>query len=358
MGAAILTMRTQEGLLATRDDIYVLAHAINSQGQHEAILIHYDTLGNLLWHKTVNEHDGPLTSSLLSDQDGMLYVVGWEQNTETGPTLYLGKYGEDGETVWFTKYYNEAISFDQLCFDVVTSECLVVAGILEKTGNLFYTRYDGSGQSQGFVEYVTEKQLKEFSDVKTDPSSNIYLSATVRNQDTGDDFLVMAYDRNDSLLWVSEYNGAANGNDVSKAIALDESLNVYVMGSSENDQGIPNISVVKHDKTGNLVWVSVKEQGDVGHAFMIEPSYLRLGRRPHRRYFYLAGTIGDDAQILRCNADGFFSFKARYGERGKVTIPTALSAKCMAIKRTAENRSEAFVVMTGPSSILGIARWD
>jgi hypothetical protein len=205
---------------------------------------------------------------------------------------------------------------------------------------------------------VTEKQLKEFSDVKTDPSGNIYLSATVWNQDTGDDFLVMAYDRNDILLWVSEYNGAANGNDVSKAIALDDSLNVYVMGSSENDQDIANIAIVKYDKTGNLVWASIKEQGSDGHALMIEPRYLRIGKKPHQSYFYLAGTVGDDAQILRCNADGVFSFQARYGERGKVTIPTALSEKCMAIKRSAEKRAEAFVVKTGPSAILGIARWD
>jgi hypothetical protein len=168
----------------------------------------------------------------------------------------------------------------------------------------------------------------------------------------------MAYDKNDSLLWVSEYNGAANGNDVSKAVALDESLNVHVTGSSENDQGIPNIAIVKYDKTGNLVWASVKEQENAGHVFMIEPRYLRLGQRPHRQYFYLAGTIGDDVQILRCNTDGVFSFQARYGERGRVTIPTALSEKCMAVKRTADNGSGAFVIMTGPSAILGIARWD
>ena len=358
IGTARLVMRTQEELLTARDDVYVLAQAINKQRQREVILIQYDTLGNLQWHKTVNKSDGPLTSSLLSDYEGNLYVTGWEENTETGSTIYLGKYGGDGVTSWLTKYYNEEIVFDQLCFDIMVPEHIVTAGLLENTGNLFYIRFDGLGQFQGFVEYATETQLKDISDVKTDPDGNIYLSATVWNQDTGEDFLVMAYDKHDSLLWVNEYDGAASGDDVSKAIALDESLNVYVTGSSKNEQDIPNIAIVKYDQTGNLVWAINKDQSSAAQPFLIEPRYLRLDRKTHRRYFYVAGTINDDAQILRCNVDGVFSFQAQYGEREKVTIPTALSEECMALQSSAENTSEALVVMTGPSVIYGIVRWD
>jgi hypothetical protein len=358
IGTAMLTMRTQEELLTGRLDIYVLAQAANAQEQQKAILIQYDTLGNQQWHKIVNTSDGPMTSSLLSDHEGNIYVAGWEQDEENRQTIYLGKYTATGETQWFAKYYNEEIVFGTLLFDITAPDCFVIAGVLETTNNLFYLEYNGSGRLLRFVEHTTENQISEISDVMIDPTGNVYLSTTVQNQDTGNDFLVVAYDKNDSLLWAHEHNGEANGSDISNGLARDEALNIYVMGSCENEQGIPNIAIVKYDRNGNMVWASMHDQKSAAYPLMIEPRYLRIGERPHESYLYVAGTIGDNGQILRCNAEGVFSFQAEYGERGTVTKPTALSERCMALKRMAEAGSEALVVTIGPSAILGIARWD
>lgn len=357
-GTAMLTMRTQEELLTARRDIYVLVNAIATDGKHGAILLRYDTLGNLKWQKTVAFHDGPLTSFLLSDQEGSIYVAGWEMDDENRPTIYAGKYDETGKTSWFTKYYSEEIDFSTLQFDIMDPEYLVLAGILENTGQLFHMKCNGSGQFQGFIEYETEKQLKAFSDVMVGPTGNIYISATVWSQESGDDFLLVAYNEKDSLLWASEYDGGTGGNDKSNAIACDDALNIYVTGSRENEEKIPNITIVKYDRTGNMIWGSTQDQKTASNPLMIEPRYLRLNERPYQAYFYLAGKIGDNTQMLRCNADGVFSFQAEYSEPGALTVPTALSGKCMAFARTSESGTDAFVVMTGTRAILGIARWD
>jgi hypothetical protein len=358
MGTALLIIRTQEELLTAHQDIYVLVKAADREGKQQAILVKYDTLGNLKWQKNVVTHDGPLTSVLLSDYQGSLYVAGWERDTENRPTIYVGKYTGAGETSWFSKYYNEEIDFELLRFDIMKPEYFVIAGILQNTRELFYMKYSGSGQFLGSVKYETEKRIKAFSDVKIDPAGNVYLSATVSNQDTGDDFLLLAYGKEDSLLWANDHDGEAHGNDMSNAIALDESFNTYVVGSSENAQGTPGILTVKYDKAGNQVWAQLLERKSAAYPLMIEPGYLRLGRRPHTGYFYIAGTAGNHALIARLNTSGVYSFQAEYSERGKVSKPTALSSRCMAFLRTKEKRSDAFIVTIGPSAILGIARWD
>jgi predicted component of type VI protein secretion system len=358
MGTAILTIVTQEELLTEHRDIYVLVKTVDENGKQQAILAKYDTLGNLDWQKTVTAHDGPLTSSLLSDHQGNLYVAGWEQDNENRPTIYIGKYTDTGQTSWFTKYYNEELDFEQLRFDISGPEYFVIAGILKNTGDLFYLKYDGSGQFLGSVKYETEKKIKNLSDLRIDPVGNSYLSATIWDQGTDDDFLTIAYNKDDSLLWASEYDGLAHGNDMSNAIALDESLNTYIVGSSEDMQGIPGILAVKYDKSGDQIWVQRLERKSAASPLMIEPRYLHLGHRPQMGYFYISGTAGNDALITRLNTSGVYSFQAEYGERGRVTVPTALSSRCMAFLRTTENSSDAYIVTIGPSAILGIARWD
>ena len=357
-GKMLLVLRTQEELLTTRNDIYVLIETHHESGLKETILAKYDTLGNLGWLKTVTTNEGPMTSALLSDSEANLYVAGWEENTGGKPTIFIAKYNESGEIIWSTKYYNEKLDFADLRFDIMEPELLVLAGLLRNTGELFYMKYDGSGQFLGFVKYETEKQIKNLSGLKIDPAANIYLSATIRNQDTGDDFLTIAYNKNDSLLWAKEYDGGTHVNDIGKTIAVDESLNVYVVCSCENAQRVPNITSIKYDKTGSLIWTQSKTQNKAAYPLMVEPRYLRLGRRPYLRYLYIAGTAGDEALILRCNTNGVYSFQARYGERGKVTVPTALSERYMAFVRTTEKKSDAFIAKYGPSTILGIARWD
>jgi hypothetical protein len=357
-GKAILVLRTQEELLTGHSDIYLLVETHDLQKGESAILVKYDTLGEIGWQKTVNTSQGLLTSVLMSDHEGSLYVAGWEINSEDKPTIFALKFNESGETAWSMKYYNEQIDFNEVKFDIMDPRFFVLAGLLKNTGQLFYIRYDGSGQFQELTKLETETGITAFSDLKIDPAGNMYISGTITNPETGDNFLTVAYDKEDNLLWSDEYDGEYHGDDMSKAIVVDESLNVYVTGTSEDESGTPAIVTVKYDTAGNRIWTMHLDKKDAAYPLMIEPRYLRLGHRAYQSYFYIAGTTGNDALILRCNTSGVYSFQAEYGERGTVTLPTALSEKCMALERTTQTHPDAFIVKYGPSAILGIARWD
>ncbi len=358
-GREILITITQKELLSAHIDIYVLTETQDAEGVKGAVLLKYDTLGNIKWERTAASNKGSLMSTLLSDFEGNLYLAGWEATSEAEPTISITKFSESGEILWFTKYYNKELDFSDLRFHIMEPEVFVVAGMLKSTNEIFYMKYDGSGHLRGITKYAAGTQVKALSGMLTAHTGHVFMTANIANAETGDDFLTLAYDNTDSLLWANEYDGEAHLADMSSAISVDESLNVYVTGTTENAEGVPNIVTAKYNKSGNRLWVQSLRQNKRTQSLLMEPRYIRTAqRRPHLSYLYIAGTIGDDGLILRCNTNGVYSFQAHYGEKGSKTIPTALTEKCLALQRTRNNRSEALITKLGPSAILGIARWD
>jgi hypothetical protein len=356
-GIQITVTPTQADLLTTKRDIYILAWASDTTGDQRIILANYDTLGNSVWQKTAIVHEGTLDATLLSDTEGGLYVAGWGRDIENRSTVYIGKYAASGEVEWFTKYFNDEIDFNELKCDIMRSGRLILAGVLTFSGEVFYINYNDAGQFLGFTTHRQTK-VSELSDVKIAPEGNVYITAGVYSPETGKDYLTIAYGKNDSLRWVSQYDGAAHRNDTPKALAIDESLNVYVAGKSENAQQISSITVVKYDSSGAVLWTRNIQGGKAAEPVVMEPRYLRLGRHDEIRHLYIAGTSDDKALIVKCTLQGVCAWTKEFDNGGKITKPVALSGKFLALSSTENGRSAASIVKIGPSTILGITRWD
>ena len=57
--------------------------------------------------------------------------------------------------------------------------------------------------------------------------------------------------------WVDRYNGTGNGNDEAKAVAVDNSGNVYVAGTILGSGTLNDLATIKYDSAGNQLWVAI-----------------------------------------------------------------------------------------------------
>jgi uncharacterized delta-60 repeat protein len=94
--------------------------------------------------------------------------------------------------------------------------------------------------------------------IAVDDSGNIYVTGTSWRDSTGVehyDYLTIKYNPNGDILWVRTYNGPGDYDDIANAIALDKNGNIYVTGLSFGDSLYPQYVTIKYDSNGDILWI-------------------------------------------------------------------------------------------------------
>jgi len=112
--------------------------------------------------------------------------------------------------------------------------------------------------------------------------------------------------------WVVRYNGPGNGEDTASELAIDDSGNVYVTGSSKGAEGTYQFATIKYDNDGNELWVARFEGpnsqcNNYANALAIDSS----------GNVYVAGTgvgewSGYDCVVVKYNSSGEEQWVGRY----------------------------------------------
>ena len=124
-------------------------------------------------------------------------------------------------------------------------------------------RYNGPGNSIDVAQALALDNL-----------GNIYVTGYSQGNGTGYDYATIKYDPNGNMKWVARYNGPGNWYDYAYAIAVDNSGNVYVTGTSPDINRVDDYATVKYDTNGNQLWVrrynSSSNGDDEAHALAID----------------------------------------------------------------------------------------
>jgi uncharacterized delta-60 repeat protein len=91
--------------------------------------------------------------------------------------------------------------------------------------------------------------------IAVDDSGNIYVSGTSENSGTSADIATVKYNPSGSQLWLNRYNGSANSYDEARSIAIDGLGNIYVVGSINNSGTGIDFSIIKYGPAGNQIWI-------------------------------------------------------------------------------------------------------
>jgi len=117
----------------------------------------------------------------------------------------------------------------------------------DSDGNqLWVARYDGptsSGDDDAWAMAV-------------DGSGNVYVTGDSEGENTNWDYATIKYDSDGNQLWVARYDGPASYTDITYALAVDGSGNVYVTGYSDGGNTDADYATVKYDSDGNQLWVA------------------------------------------------------------------------------------------------------
>lgn len=351
-------------LIEKEKNLYVHIQATDFRGYRTSILVKYDTLGNLLWEKTIEQSDDEteLKSTMLIDYRNNLYIAGLREKDNGVQNIFITKYDESGDEVWSIDYYNPDLLTPDIAFDVTEPDNIVASGVLSSSNDVFYMRYDDRGELNKMKVIHTPEQELCVADLKVDPRGVVYLLA-VSEMEFKDDYCTILCSAGDSIMWVKHFDGPAHGNDIPVSITYGKTsdtlgvyMGVYVTGQSENERGTSDIVTVKYDSEGTEVWTR-RFVGRTDES-VVPLDIQSSTSTSHEHAVYITGYVGDDALFLKYNARGFLIWFTRYGKRRAVCRPTAHSGMVWAVESQTEDTRATFLLKYGKVEYLSLPRWD
>ena len=237
--------------------IYVTGGSYDYPGTPKYTTLKYDSGGNVLWTARYTE-GGSWASAIKVDETGNVYVTGWCWNWPNGDDYVTVKYNSSGIQQWAAIYDGPNNSQDFAhSIDVDNLGNVYVTGDSEGdgTGEDYATvKYNSSGVQQWVARYNGPNNSWDFAYiVKADGSGNVYITGRSSGSGTGYDFATIKYNSSGVQQWAARYNGQGNSDDEAFSLALDQSGNIYVTGSTY--YSIQDFATVKYNSSGVQKWM-------------------------------------------------------------------------------------------------------
>lgn len=219
---------------------------LSSGGALDTFISKLDSAGNFLWAKQFSGFDNNLGSSIAVDSSGNIYTTGW---------------------FWETVDFDPGNSTFNLISDGNND---IFISKLDSSGNFVWAKKLG-GSGFSYATAITVDALENvystgFFSESVDFDPNVNNVSLISNG--GHDAFISKLDTSGNFLWAKQLGGTTN--DSSRAIALDQSSNLYISGSftgtADFDPGAEDYNLTalggydafvnKLDSGGNFLWAA------------------------------------------------------------------------------------------------------
>ncbi len=262
-------------------NVYVTGSSEGNVGIYsDYVTIKYNSNGDTVWLRRYNGEGNSrdMGRSIAVDAWRNVYVTGYSgTGTPSGQDYATIKYDSNGDTLWLRWYTGPG--------DPENTADVASGLVLDKNGSVYVTgyspgvgtdydfatiKYDGNGNSIWVRRYnYSGDSYEETQALAVDSSGNVYITGYTRGSTPNDDIITIKYNSNGDTVWVRRYNGPGNGGDWPYAIAVDNSGNTYVTGTSASD-----LVTIKYNSAGDTVWVrnynGPGNSGDVGYSICVD----------------------------------------------------------------------------------------
>lgn len=246
-------------------NVYVTGQSQESSTNSDFATIKYSAAGIEQWAARYNGLGNfiDVSNAIAVDAAGDVYVSGKSVGSTLISDYVTVKYNSAGTQQWIARYNGSGNYTDEAkALAVDASGNVYVTGFsLGSTTNYDYAtiKYNALGIEQWIARYSgSGNNIDVAQALALDAEGNIYVTGySSKSSGTGvdHDYATVKYNNAGTQLWIAHYNGASNTNDDAKAIAIDATGNVYVMGQSSAFNAIKWITI-KYHHTGAEQWIA------------------------------------------------------------------------------------------------------
>lgn len=195
-------------------------------------------------------------------------------------------------------------------FDIPTNMAIDSAGNVYVTGKSWSdgsdydystVKYNSSGVFLWEARYNGPGNYTDIpNSVAVDKSGNVYVTGKSYGNGTDYDYATVKYNSNGVQQWVDRYNGAGNSTDEANSIAVNDSGNVFITGTSDElntfSSHISSCTSIKLNSGGIRNWIN-KYTDQNGY-------YGKSNITDNEGNLYVGGNGGFSSSVIKYNSYG------------------------------------------------------
>jgi hypothetical protein len=290
-GAANLQDEGKHVEVDANGNVYVCGYTTLANTTTDWVVIKYNSAGSQQWAVTHNgtNNGNDDAMDLVLDALADVYVTGTaNDNGGTLSDVVTKKLSTtNGATVWTNTYngvdndndYGKVITIDKNG-NIFVGGRVFVAGYWFNYLTMRINPTSGAqmwAQLYGYTDVNTNVKYEEVNAIIADSLGNVYVTGQSQgngNQTAANDIATIKYNINGAQQWVTRYTSTGNNDDRGYAIALDDTLNVYINGYTSVSLNNKNYVTIKYDNAGSQEWlVTYAAPGngiDEGHGIAVQ----------------------------------------------------------------------------------------
>ena len=285
---------------------------LSGVGTRNGFLAKYDSVGNVIWAKSIIG-TGVLGTSLAFSSNDDIYLIGeFRDSANFGDTtiysssynwqteIFFAKYATNGDLIWVKRTNPPSIGnndHEPVEIDIDNFDNIYITGRFQGSASfdtinvtamggrdIFLAKLDTSG-SVVWVEQIWDNYTNSLvSDMEIDPSGHIYLTGQFQYKivfngythwgSNNMEVYILKFNPNGMYSWIT--TGTGPNNNIANAIAVDDNYNIYIAGKFTNTLTFGTLSqtgtgtyedhfITKFDSAGVSQW-----HNKITHSYQFE----------------------------------------------------------------------------------------